>query len=114
MAERLAGTIFFNHHHRGRFHHLIGGKALAALQAFPPAADSFPLIGRAGIDDLAFGKTAKRAFHSGLFLLFNDDIAKRVLISIADFTAGYKYFLYGAKILPFPMFHGLCSSTIPC
>ena len=69
MAECLAGAILFDDHHRGGFHDLIGGKALAALQALPSAADAFPFIGGAGIDNLAFGITAERTFHAGFLLI---------------------------------------------
>ena len=44
-VEHFPGLILFNDNYRNRLDHLIGGEALAAAQAFPSSADSFPVVG---------------------------------------------------------------------
>ena len=62
-VEALPAPVLFNDHQGQRLHHLVGGKALFAPQAFPPAADALPFIGGAGIDNLALREAAVGAFH---------------------------------------------------
>ena len=62
-VKSLTAAILLDDDHRQDFHGLIGGKAVMALKAFPAAADTSPIVGRAGIDNLTVEGSAKRTFH---------------------------------------------------
>ena len=66
FIKALAASIALDDNERQRLNDLIGRKALLAGEAFAAAADGRALFGRAGINDLALGKAAKRAFHMSL------------------------------------------------
>src|SRR5580704_808937 len=62
-VELFAAAVFLDHHVRDFVDTLVGGKPLAALQAFAASADGFRLLALAGVDYLIFSKSAKRTFH---------------------------------------------------
>jgi hypothetical protein len=62
-VELFAPAVFLDHHVRDFVDALVGGEALAALQALAAAADRFRLFALARVDYLVIRKTAKRTFH---------------------------------------------------
>ena len=63
LVKALAGAVPLDDHKRHPLDDLIGGKALLAVETFPPAADGGTVLRRARVDDRAVGIAAKRAFH---------------------------------------------------
>ena len=59
----MTAAVLFNDHHRQGLHHLKGGEALVAGQAFPAAADAAPLVGGPGVHHLALQMGTVWAFH---------------------------------------------------
>ena len=64
LIKALAAAVTLDDDEWERFNDLIGRKALLAGKALAAAADGCALLRRAGINDLALGKAAKRAFHT--------------------------------------------------
>jgi len=61
--EFFPAAVFFHHHVRDFIDALVGGEALAALQALAPAADGLRFFALARVYDFIVGKSAKRTFH---------------------------------------------------
>ena len=61
--KQFAGLVLLDDKELNRLHLFIGGEALAAGNALPPAPDACPVVRRSGIDDLAVLRVAKLAFH---------------------------------------------------
>ena len=65
-ASRVEGhpvARALHHHQRQLLHPFVGGEALAAPQALPPAAHRGGIVGRARVDDLVVVGRAERAAH---------------------------------------------------
>ena len=62
-VKGLTASVLLDDDHRQNFHRFIGSEAVVALEAFPAAADTGPVVGGAGIDDLTVEGGAKRTFH---------------------------------------------------
>src|SRR6202022_405496 len=69
-VELLSSPILLVNHVRNFLDALVGGKPLAALQAFATAANRFRLLALARDSNLVIGKTAKRTFHGAGFSRF--------------------------------------------
>ena len=67
-VKGLPGAVPLDDHQRHGLHDLVGREALGAAQAFPAAANLFPVLGGAGVDHLGIQFAAVRTFH-GSFLL---------------------------------------------
>src|SRR5579862_3419271 len=61
--ELFAAPVLLYHHVRDFVDPLVGGEALAALQALAAAPDGLGFLTLARVDYLVIGKTAKRTFH---------------------------------------------------
>ena len=66
LVKGLAAAVLFDDHQGQALHRLIGGKALVAGQALPPAADAGPLVRRPGIHHLALQMGTIGTFHGVL------------------------------------------------
>src|SRR5207302_9145105 len=67
----LTAAVFLDQHRKYLVHTLIRGKATLTTQAFPAAANRFALLRHAGVYNLVFKATTKRASHLVEFLCFS-------------------------------------------